>query len=86
MTFFDCHSKIVFRESEAAFFNSPKWRSGLGSYAIPFAAKDEILIEKTPNYSRGNRKSLQNRAKIIKDVIPDAKLLGELTTFITGGN
>jgi hypothetical protein len=78
LAFFDCHSKIVFRESEAEFFNSPKlkrWKSGLKSYAIPRAAKDETLIEKTPNYSRGNRKSLRKRANIIKKTIPKSKLL-----------
>ena len=76
LAFFDCHSKIVFRESEAAFFNSNRWRKGINSYAIPFAAEDEILIEKTPNYSKGNKDELESRARIIKNTIPNGKILG----------
>ena len=34
LAFFDCHSSIVFRESEPAYFNNPfLWRKGLPSYA-----------------------------------------------------
>ena len=77
LAFFDCHSSIVFRESEPAYFNNAFLsRNGLKSYALPFAADNEILIEKTPNYMKGNVTQLRQRARLIKKTIPDVKLLG----------
>ena len=77
LAFFDCHSKIVFRESEPIYFNTRRARKGLGAYAVPYASKDEILIEKSPEYSKGGRNELLARANEIKKQIPHARLLGE---------
>ena len=54
LAFLDCHSNIVTRSAEPVFFNSyNRYRAGLSEYAIPDAATDEILIEKTPDYLLG---------------------------------
>jgi len=47
----------------------------LKEYQIPTAAKDEILIEKTPDYTLGSQTTLKNRANSIKEKMPNAKLL-----------
>jgi hypothetical protein len=75
LAFFDCHSKIVFREAEASFFNTNRFNRGLRAYALPYAAKSEILIEKTPNYVKGNTTTLTRTAKNMKTTIPKLKLL-----------
>ena len=56
------------------------WRSGkkiraLSQYRIPSAYDEEILIEKSPLYMRGELKDLENRAKNMKITIPDLKFL-----------
>ena len=37
------------------------------NYALPMAAADEILIEKTPDYSQGGYQTLIKRATTMKD-------------------
>ena len=79
MAFFDCHTKIVFREAEGNFWShvesknyiSPK----LSDYAIPMASQDEILIEKTPHIMNRSYNLLKYRAKLIKKTIKGVKLL-----------
>ena len=51
------------------------WQGGLENYALPLAAKDEILIEKTPETMNGSNDELLARARLIKKYVPDAKLL-----------
>lgn len=44
---------------------------------LPLAAKDEILIEKSPQYSGGGSTEVRlARAKAMKAVNPDVKLIG----------
>ena len=74
--FIDCHSKFVFRESEPAFWNQPsRTMHGLRAYALPSASADEILIEKTPDYSKGSGTYLLHMAEQIKQNIPNVKLI-----------
>ena len=47
---------------------------GLQEYAIPEAAPDEILVEKTPDYSLGSSRVLFERATNMKKRIPNLKL------------
>ena len=76
MDFIDCHPKLVFRSSEPYYWASTKAiEGGLVEYAIPKASTDEILIEKTPDYSLGGYQVLSNRATAIKKSIPNVKLL-----------
>ena len=42
---------------------SARSAGGLSEYAIPKAAQDEVLIEKTPDYTLGSREELLQRAK-----------------------
>ena len=51
---------------------------GLAEYAIPRAAKDEILIEKTPRLTFGSQEELIRRAKAMKSKMPNVKLLVHL--------
>ena len=48
---------------------------GLVDYAIPRAALDEILIEKTPDYTLGSEEVLLRRAYAMKDKMPAVKLI-----------
>ena len=74
LAFFDCHPNIMFRESEPMFFHSYT-DQGLSGYALPKASVDEILIEKTASYIRGNYSVLHQRAINIKRLVPDAKIV-----------
>ena len=47
----------------------------LSQYKIPLAYDEEILIEKSPLYTRGGLKELENRAKNMKKTIPNLKIL-----------
>ena len=49
--------------------------SGLKAYAIPAAASDEILIEKTPDYSLGTATTLRLRAQMMQKSMPNVKLI-----------
>jgi len=74
--FLDCHSKFVFRNSEPYFWNKQKRIDiGLEGYALPLAAEDEILIEKTPDYTLGTRQTIHQRAQMMKQQMPNAKLI-----------
>ena len=77
LAFFDCHSRIRFRESEGRMWTTDKWRHGLDAYALPLAAPDEILIEKTPETMNGDYSTLLKRAQLIKEHVPHARLLCE---------
>ena len=58
---------FVYRYSEARFWNFPdRVQAGLPQYAIPKAALDEILIEKTPDYLYGRANVLEARALDMK--------------------
>ena len=75
-SFIDCHSKFVYRDGEGYFWTNPKKvEQGLVEYPIPEAADDEILIEKTPDYSLGGYQTLRHRAELIKKNVPKAKLI-----------
>ena len=75
LAFFDCHTKIRFRESEGRMWTTKRWHGGLGAYAVPMAAPDEILIEKTPETMNGDYLTLLGRAQLIKQHVPQARLL-----------
>ena len=63
---------INFKTSFLSFCPTQK---SLKSYALPLASDEEILIEKTPNYMKGNLKTLTNRAQFMKKIIPNLKIL-----------
>ena len=52
-----------------------KQKFGIQEYAIPLVAEDEILIEKTAEYTRGNMSVLMERAMAMKLKIPNLKLI-----------
>ena len=75
-SFIDCHSKFVYRNGEPYFWTDPnKMKSGLTEYPLPEAAFNEILIEKTPDYTLGEATTLKYRAEKIKKHIPNVKLI-----------
>ena len=52
-----------------------KPNGGLSEYAIPKAGDDEVLIEKTPDYTLGSYNTLKYRAQQMKAKMPNVKLL-----------
>ena len=75
-SFIDCHPKFVYRDGEPYFWTDrTKMESGLSEYPLPEAAVDEILIEKTPDYSLGGAATLKYRAEQIQKHIPNVKLI-----------
>ena len=52
----------------------------LKTYHIPNAHPDEFLIEKSPQYARGDKESLKNNAKRMLEANPKMKLFA----FISG--
>ena len=46
MAFFDCHSKVIFREAEPDFWDRHVNSYNLKDYILPNASSDEILIGK----------------------------------------
>ena len=51
----------------------------LDTYHIPKAHPDEFLIEKSPQYARGNRNAIQQIARNMLDANPKMKLFAFLT-------
>ena len=43
------------------------YNQGLAGYALPYAAENEILIEKTPHYTFGSNRKLSEIASRIKN-------------------
>ena len=83
MVTFDCHSNIVYSDIEGCAFkpNAPR-PPALETYHIPKAHPEEFLIEKSPQYARGDRKILTNTAQRMLDANPNMKLFA----FISGYN
>ena len=79
MAFFDCHTKIVFREAEGNYWSHFEGKNDikpkLSDYAIPMASPDEILIEKTPHIMNRGYDLLKYRAELMKKTIKGVKLL-----------
>ena len=91
LSFLDCHPSIVYRAFEFDFFNNEtiidgiiaakKNKTRLDQYAtlyaahLPQAAADEILIDKNPNYSKGNSEFIRKISKAIKILIPNVKII-----------
>ena len=75
--FLDCHSNIVIRENEPAFWSMNSFYSkGLHGYALPYASKNEILIEKTPHYTFGSERKLKETiSRIKKSKIKNPKII-----------
>ena len=46
MAFFDCHSKVIFREAEPDFWDRHVNSYNLKDYILPNASSEEILIGK----------------------------------------
>ena len=46
MAFFDCHSKVIFREAEPDFWDRRVDSYNLKDYILPNASSEEILIGK----------------------------------------
>ena len=44
MAFFDCHSKVIFREAEPDFWDRRVNSYNLKDYILPNASSEEILI------------------------------------------
>ena len=51
----------------------------LDTYHIPKAHPDEFLIEKSPQYARGNRNAIQQIARNMLEANPKMKLFAFLT-------
>ena len=76
LAFFDCHSRIVFREAEANFWLEPdECKYQLHGYAVPRARSDQVLIEKTPHIINGNYADLKKRAQCMRHMMPDVKIM-----------
>ena len=73
LAFIDCHPDIVFRLVEPSVFNNKQ--VSLESYNIPKATLDEVLIEKSPTYVKGGDSALYKKARLMKQKIPDLKIL-----------
>ena len=50
----------------------------MAGYAIPEAAPDEILVEKSPDYTLGSPNTLWGRAKVMRERIPHLKMFVSL--------
>ena len=78
LAFLDCHDDIVFREAEGMLwhkYDDDTCRPSLKKYAVPNASRDEVLIEKTPQIISGNYSQLLGRAKCMKKINPNVKIL-----------
>jgi len=78
LAFLDCHDDIVFREAEGMLwhkYDEETCSPSLRKYAVPNASNDEVLIEKTPQIISGNYSQLLGRAKCIKKINPNVKIL-----------
>ena len=54
----------------------------LRTYHIPNAHPDEFLIEKSPQYARGDKESLRNNAKRMLEANPKMKLFAFISGFV----
>lgn len=50
----------------------------LHAYAVPKAAPDQTLVEKTPQIVDGNYETVKKRAECIKHIMPNVKILFHL--------
>ena len=69
-------NKIFFKKLKIVKKSPPD----LKTYHIPNAHPEEFLIEKSPQYARGDRESLKNNAKRMLEANPKMKLFA----FISG--
>ena len=56
-------------------------KPSLETYHIPKAHPSEFLIEKSPQYARGNRTAIHRIAKNMLDANPNMKLFAFLTGY-----
>ena len=66
---------MVYREWEPDFYLKGIQSQRLENYEIPKASRKEILIEKSPEYLSGGPDILAYRARRMKTVNPDVKIL-----------
>lgn len=74
--FWNSRGKCSSRAGRSSFYDFlDRENGGLKEYTVPMAASDEILIEKTPDYTLGSQSVLKARAQHMKNQMPEVKLL-----------